>query len=309
MRIAHISDLHICTENRPENILRVERILSAITQKNTDHLVITGDMSHDAKPKDLGVLRNLLLRYGFLKSSKLSVVIGNHDIFGGIHLAEEIVEFPKKCKETNYVDRVNNFSHFFRESFEDTVRPITGSYFPYFKSLDNILLVGINSISPYSKLKNPLASNGRISNEEYEAIRDTLASKEYVNMKKIGLIHHHFMPKLVYHKQPESGIWKLVEHHTMKLFNKNKVLTMFEKSDMKLVLHGHVHDNCRYKRKGIEFLNGGGAVGDWNESTLKVNYIIKEGENFKIKIEKLEPESLIYNDLPIDEALIPQLAG
>ena len=31
--------------------------------------------------------------------------------------------------------------------------------------------------------------------------------------------------------------------------------------------------------------------------------------NFKIKIEKLEPESLIYNELPIDEAPIPQVAG
>jgi 3',5'-cyclic AMP phosphodiesterase CpdA len=309
MRIAHISDLHICTENRPENIKRVERILSAITHSNTDHLVITGDMSHDAKPKDLGVLRNLLLRYGFLKSEKLSVVIGNHDVFGGIHLAEEIFEFPRRCKETDYKNQIKKFSHFFRESFEGTFRPIADSYFPYFKKLDDVLLVGINSIAPYSKLKNPVVSNGRIANEEFEAVKETLSSPDYENMKKIGLIHHHFMPKLVYHKQPDSGIWKFVEHHTMKLFGKSKVIKMFAKNDLRLVLHGHVHDNRKYRRNGVEFLNGGGSVGDWSESALKINYVIKERDNFKIIIERLEPESLIYDELPIDEALVPQFAG
>jgi hypothetical protein len=50
-------------------------------------------------------------------------------------------------------------------------------------------------------------------------------------------------------------------------------------------------------------------VGDWSESDLKVNYVIKEGDKFKIMIEKLEPESLIYDELPINEALVPQFAG
>jgi 3',5'-cyclic AMP phosphodiesterase CpdA len=309
MRIAHISDLHICIDNRPENVNRVERLMFTIRQSKTDHLVITGDMSHDARPKDLGVLRNLLLRYGFLNSSKLSVVVGNHDIFGGIHLAEEIFEFPRKCKETDYEDQVKKFCYFFRESFESTFRPMADSYFPYFKTLDDVLLVGINSIAPYSKLKNPLASNGRIANEEIEAIKDTLSIPDYAKLKKIALLHHHFMPKLVYHKQPESGIWKLVEHHTMKLYGKNKVLNMFAKNDLKLVLHGHVHDNRKYRKNGVEFLNGGGSVGDWSESALKVNYIRKEGDKFKIRIEKLEPENIIYNELPVQESLVPQFAG
>ena len=309
MRIAHISDLHICTENRPDNIKRVERLLIAITQSNTDHLVITGDMTHDTQPKDIELLRNLLSRYGYLQSSKLSVAIGNHDIFGGIHLAEEIVAFPKKCKQTDYTERVNCFGHYFRESFEKTFRPIANSYFPYFKLLDDILFVGMNSISPYSTFKNPLASNGRVSNEEMEAIRDTLSFDSYTQMKKIVLIHHHFMSKIACNSQPNSGIWGVVENQTMKLFGKGKIMNLFAKNDISLVLHGHVHDNRQYRKNGIEFLNGGGAVGDWSKPTLKVNYIIKEGDRFKIKIEKLQPESLIYDDFPVNEALIPQFAG
>jgi predicted phosphodiesterase len=84
---------------------------------------------------------------------------------------------------------------------------------------------------------------------------------------------------------------------------------MFAKNDLKLVLHGHVHDNRKYRKNGVEFLNGGGSVGDWSESALKVNYIRKEGDKFKIRIEKLEPENIIYNELPVQESLVPQFAG
>ena len=64
-----------------------------------DHLVITGDLTHNADYEDLEILRNLFQEYGLLNSERLSLVIGNHDIFGGPQAAEEVFQFPEKCKQ------------------------------------------------------------------------------------------------------------------------------------------------------------------------------------------------------------------
>ena len=81
MKIAHISDLHLNT------------IYSYSLENKADHLVITGDLTDNASEKDFEILRNLFRKNGLLNSERLSLVIGNHDIFGGLQSAEEIFFF------------------------------------------------------------------------------------------------------------------------------------------------------------------------------------------------------------------------
>ncbi len=85
MKIAHLSDLHICTEFKPENTAKAEFLIRQSAENDIDHLVITGDISNRSQPMDYHVFRELLIKYGFYNRDRLTIVMGNHDIYGGIH--------------------------------------------------------------------------------------------------------------------------------------------------------------------------------------------------------------------------------
>lgn len=46
----------------------------------------------------------------------------------------------------------------------------------------------------------------------------------------------------------------------MKLHGKKRLFQLFKERDVALVLHGHVHVNGEYVRKGVQFVNGGGSL-------------------------------------------------
>lgn len=84
MKIAHFSDLHICVLHRKDRI-RLTRIAIEYALKNDcDHIVITGDLSQMGSHRDYEILRSIFEDYGLLDANKLSLTIGNHDIFGGL---------------------------------------------------------------------------------------------------------------------------------------------------------------------------------------------------------------------------------
>jgi 3',5'-cyclic AMP phosphodiesterase CpdA len=172
-----------------------------------------------------------------------------------------------------------------------------------------MLIIGLNSIAPYSKYRNPLASNGRISAEQHEMIKRTLSLNQFRNKIKIALVHHHFMPKLIYHEQQRHGLWNLIEHHSMKLYGKHKLVKTFARHKFNLVLHGHVHENNRYQRKGIPFVNGGAAIDDGKRQNLSINFININSNGIRIDTEKILCDDLIYQEFPVVSDLIPQLAG
>ncbi len=187
-------------------------------------------------------------------------MIGNHDIFGGVHHPEDIFTFPKKCKQTKYKTRVQTFCEHFREAFDRCLFDSETSMFPYGKVVGDIVLVGMNSIAEYSKLGNPFGSNGEISKNEFAGVERILKSPILKGKRKIVLIHHHFSK----HEAPDAGglssLWNSIEGQTMKLRGKRKLLELFGTDGVELLLHGHVHENREYVRKGIRCVNGGGSV-------------------------------------------------
>jgi 3',5'-cyclic AMP phosphodiesterase CpdA len=296
-------------KTRPWNNMKADKLLASISHSGVDHLVITGDISHNAQKEDFELMRNLLIEYDLLRPDKLSMVIGNHDIFGGLHLADEIISFPQKCASVNYQNQVNVFYDYFRESFENTVKPLHNSCFPYFKPVGNNLLIGINSIAPYSKYKNLMASNGDIHLSEYEAIKNMLSSNEFKHMTKIVLIHHHFMSRLYSYYHPENRLWKYIENRCMKLYGRTKLIKLLSKHDIKMVFHGHVHDNREYIYKGVRFLNAGGSI-DGQPGKICINYFAIDSKGrIDTKIEKLlESRPALVENL-YSEDFLPQLAG
>lgn len=260
MRIAHISDLHFNTKLKRENIQKTKRLIRYALDCGAEHFVITGDISDNADEKDFKILRELLKNFNLLRSEKASIVIGNHDIFGGPQTVQEIVNFPRKCLAVNYHNKVTLFVQSFKELFQNTIRLHEESFFPYAKVLKNILFVGLNSIDEYSRIKNPFASNGHISKLQRHGIKALLSRNEFKEKIKIILTHHHFYPKNVASHSSERTMWNRIENHTMKLRGKKKLLKLFLENNVKLVSHGHSHEMKEYFREGIRFTNSGGSV-------------------------------------------------
>lgn len=287
MKIAHISDLHICSRFRRENILRTEQLLEHAHSEKIDHLLISGDISHDSTIEDFKIFRELLYQYDFLHSKRASICIGNHDIYGGVHLATDIINFPTRCKTTSMNEKIETFHGIFEELFEDTITINKGNPFPYAKELRDTVIFGLNTNMIYSAWRNPMASNGKLEDNEWEDLKILLSKAEYASKNKIVLAHHHFLHK---NKEYVSSLWKLIEKMTMRLYKNKRITRLFSKNDVSLVLHGHVHYNDVYEINNVTFVSGGGSVeSDFKEDKCHINLINLEKNKLDVKIVALEP--------------------
>ena len=192
MRIAHISDLHLNSIFRKTHIGKTKKLIKLALEKGFDHLVITGDISDNSEENDFIILRKILKSFDLLDSRITSIFIGNHDIFGGIQKAEEILTFHEKCEGVHYKEHVNNFISYFAETFDNCYHLSPKEFFPVAKRINNTLLIGLNSVAQYSKLSNPFGSNGEISASQFGELYELLKSADNDVKYKIVMIHHHF---------------------------------------------------------------------------------------------------------------------
>ena len=192
MKIAHISDLHLNTFFKNSSLREIKYLLKYVLSEGIDHLVITGDLVDNADLKDLEILRNLFKRLGLLESDRMSLVIGNHDIFGGPQTPEDIFTFPVRCKNVPYENKVKEFGEYFSETFKNCIYKNEDHVFPFVKILDNVMISGFNSIAKYSKLKNPFGSNGEINFKQFQELSDIYRSYSKLVKYKLMLVHHHF---------------------------------------------------------------------------------------------------------------------
>ena len=279
MKIVHISDLHIDAEYKRTNFIKSIQLFEYAADIGFDHMIISGDLTENAERSAFELTRETLKKFGLLNTGKLTLVTGNHDIFGGVHLAEDVLNFPKKCRTTNYKNKVSEFNYYFSEAFEKT-RKYRDNVYPFIKEFDSLVIIGINTIAEYSVFKNPFASNGAVNEEQLAAFEYLLENKNYEDKLKIVIAHHHFC-KDALEGSNESTVWQKIERQTMKLRNKKRIIKLFAKHDIKLVLHGHLHETTGYKRKGIKFLNAGGSVLNSDPDEMKFNIINISNSSFQ----------------------------
>lgn len=234
MKIAHISDFHIDKNYKKSNYRRSAKLLEFIAGNNFDHIIVSGDITENAEASAFEMTRNLFKKYGLLDHNKLTLTIGNHDIYGGVHLAEDVINFPSKCKTTSYEQKVNEFGEYYKETFRNTIRLFKNNLFPHIKIFDEFVLIVLNSNAKYSRIKNPFASNGEILSGHLEAAGKALEMPELKNKHRIVVTHHHF------YKQPvedsagsSSTIWQAIERQTLKLRDKKRIIKQFKKLDVK----------------------------------------------------------------------------
>jgi 3',5'-cyclic AMP phosphodiesterase CpdA len=283
MKVAHFSDLHICASYRKDNIQFTRDTLEYALKEDCDHIVITGDLSHMGSQRDFEILRTIFEDYNLLDPKRLSLTIGNHDIFGGVQLAEDVLNFPQRCKAINFHQKTREFVECFRECFDNVHRIDQQHFFPFAKSVQNVVFFGINSSIGYSLVKNPMASNGHVSKSKMALLGDLISLKDYQDKLKIVLIHHHFYRYLMKKTNNGKYWWDRFEHQTMKLYRKKKLQRLFSQHGVNLVLHGHMHEYRQYEKQGVVFLNGAGWSTHKRHHALEVNIICIEGKAFEIQ--------------------------
>ena len=283
-------------------------MLKNAIEKNCDHIVITGDVADNADEKDFLILRKILQTFNLLNPLKTSIIIGNHDIFGGVQTAYDVVNFPSKCMNVDYKARVHAFISYFEELFVGSFFPLADDVFPFAKEIKNFVLIGLNTIDEYSRIKNPFASNGKVNKTQFEALKTILASERFKEKRKIVLAHHHFYKNNVEAKSSESQMWNKIENYTMRLRGKKKLLNLFVENNIELVLHGHSHEMKDYFRKGIRFLNAGGSTDNDNKYDSQM-YIIDINEQrvaVDLNIVKGTPvmeKNTSYEEIPLQSAV------
>lgn len=258
--VAHLSDLHISLEHKGRSIRSTRRVIERALEHSIDHMVVTGDITANGTQRELELARTIFASYGLLDTRRLTVIPGNHDVFGGVHTAEDVLSFPRRCKKVDYDAAVKRFCQSFTELFEQTIAPGLPKRFPFVKRLGPLVLFGLNSVARYSKLKNPFGSNGAVNRLQRVLLENLLHADVFRDAHKLILIHHHFSRTPRATAGTMEYLWRTIERRTMKLHKKRKLLRLFARSGVSAVLHGHIHENQEYRRDGVLFLNSGASV-------------------------------------------------
>jgi 3',5'-cyclic-AMP phosphodiesterase len=268
-KLVHISDPHLSRQFYREHLKSFKLLLRAILDAGCDHLIISGDIVSTAEEDDFYLAREILGKLDLLHTNRLTVVPGNHDIFGGPHRAIDVISFPQYIRNVDYARHLDQFQNIFAETFENVTSYGLTSVFPFIKRIGPFSIIGLNSIPPWSVRRNPLGTNGELDDEQKDGL--ALAQNEGVLQGSIPLvaIHHHFND-FVDDTSPSSW-WKRIESNTMRMRGRARALRLFQALGVRCVLHGHIHRNDIYRKNNIPFMNGAGAVCDDPMKYLKYN--------------------------------------
>ena len=305
--IAHISDLHLNPIYFPERTNLFRTLLHQCRQLNVDHIVITGDITNQARKEELDHFRDVLKEFSLLDSKKVTVIIGNHDIFGGPYHAEDVLKFPSTCKTTDYDMRVEEFYKATKETFEGAKFFSSKTIFPFVKILGDAAIVGVNSVARWNALKNPIGSNGKVEKEQHDALKAIFNSALLKGKHVLVAIHHHFN-KMGDEKARSKfeKLWLAFESTTMKLHKKKRLLKLFYSAGVKTILHGHVHNHEEYHRSGIHFLNAGGSIIPAQDSKQAFYVFGIHGSKLTVKTIPLHNVAYKWNGYPIKKKISTQ---
>ena len=251
-RIAHLSDTHISPEYNRQNIAKLKNLLAYIVDEGYDHVVITGDIAGHGEERDFRSVRRLLKSFDLLDYEKLSVTIGNHDIFGGVHRAEDLFSFGNHCRTTVYREKVELFERTFKETFPRKAYA-GGKLFPFVKIVGPLAIIGINSVREFHPFLNPFGSNGYVSYEQLESVEKILNHPSLSDLRKVILIHHHFNEYQPDAKSLMNRLYYAFESRTLKLHGRKRVEDLFRNSGVEVVLHGHTHIEDVYTNSRIAY--------------------------------------------------------
>jgi 3',5'-cyclic AMP phosphodiesterase CpdA len=311
-QIAHISDPHISRQYYREHMKSFKLLLRAVLDEGVDHIIISGDIISTGHEDDSYLAREIFSNLNLLNSDRLTVVPGNHDIFGGPHRAVDVLSFPQYIRSVDYKYRKELFQSAFAETYDGVHHIGTSDLFPFVKIVGPFNIIGLNSIPPWSLRRNPLGTNGGLDDPQIESLEHIGTSGVLADRTNIVVLHHHFND-LLQSDYRSGSVWTRIESNTVRMKKRRKLIRIFQSLNIRYVLHGHIHRNEIYERNGILFANGAGAVCDDPVRYLKYNLLQQNDGYCTIKIRQLPipyqistvTQTLHRNHIPLS---IPEFA-
>lgn len=157
LKLLHISDLHFGEPFVPHV---GEALLEKLAQLPADVIVVSGDLTQRAKPREFRAARDYLAR---LPPLPRVVVPGNHDV-------------PLYRMHERLLQPYRLYRQYIAEELNTVLR------------LDNAVIVALDSTNPYRTV-----SNGRICTEQLEFCQQALSDTP-PDAARIIVAHHHFAP-------------------------------------------------------------------------------------------------------------------
>lgn len=287
--IAHIADPHINMRLFPQRLEHLRNLISAALKDGVSHIVISGDIASVPDVNYWKAVRVMFKELGVYHRDKLSLVVGNHDVFGGPHSAFELIRFQRTCAATDVRQNIRAFVEVFAELFRDTVHPEDGP-FPFIKIVGSRAFIGINTVAAFTLRHNPCASNGEVMSEDVEWIDAMLSALPQTH--NVVIMHHHFLnhkSERLGRRAPLTKLLYWMEEISLRMRGHDDLLSLFRKHSVEAVLHGHVHISTGYEIGGIPCSNAGGSVIEREGSLLfAYNRLRKEAGKFAVKVVKLD---------------------
>jgi len=233
IRLGHISDLHLADRGRyPRNGFTAkdtERhsaklakgLLDALREVGVDHLVVTGDLTLSAEPREFERAAELLRPWA--QAGKLTVVPGNHDVW-----TEDAVDTGR----------------FLRSVGPDGLgmrRP--APTYPHVVPLGTeVVLVALDS-ARYGE--DPRTTAGRLGSEQLKSTRELCREHHKQGKATVLAFHHHVV-------LPPERIPSDVHVARMPLADADQVVRLLAELPVAAVLHGHRHCAFRVDVPGVK---------------------------------------------------------
>jgi len=252
IRILHLSDLHMTSISKPEEMLGplcsdLKDRRSGLGVRKLDYLVISGDISDRGQQVEFEVARKLISgiisEFG-LDAEKCIVVPGNHDINWDVSVYDWITKRRVRrdvigtdaCKEEGggylvrtdrYNERLKSFSDDFHHTLVQRPYPLEPEnqglefYFPY----DSLQFICLNSCFEIDEHFPERASINKSAVAEGLRRADIAARNEGIQDRtfRLAVFHH-----------PVTGNDKIKD---------DAFLSQLQRAGVKIILHGHVHED------------------------------------------------------------------
>ncbi len=227
--LAHLSDLHV-TRPRPARAAELfnkrllgflswrqrrrhvhrpevlEALLADLALQSSDHVAITGDLTHIGLPAEIHEARGWLARIG--PPERVTLIPGNHDAYAA--------SAPERSWETQWPAYIAGDDG---AALRELRVP---DHFPTLRRRGPVALVGLCSAVPTA----PLLATGVAGREQLARLEPLLARLGREGLCRVVLIHH----------RPTAG-----EVRRRALRDAQALREVLARAGAELVLHGHSH--------------------------------------------------------------------